>query len=419
MLKNILQRLWGRSDRKYSYEEARLVLEKQNNREKSRLAEHEDTKPEILYYLASDKSAEVRRKIARNTSTPQQADSILVRDDDVDVRQELSRKIARMLPDLGADEVTNIREKAIEILEILANDQFPQVRRIIAEELKTYDCVPKYIIMRLANDDQLEVCAPVLEYSPMLSSEDLKEIIAATTVDGALKAIASRAHVDEDVSDAISVSLDIPAVTALLANKNAQIRESTLDAIIDQAAEAEQLHHPLVTCANLSIRAIRRIAGFVASSLVNQMISSYDLDETIAEDLLSRVRKRIKATGLDAEDKDTLENQAQKFHQQGLLDDAFIENTIKNHQRELLRLCLAQMAKMPLRSIEKILNSKKPRRVIALAWRCELNMRTAIKIQLEICCIPSNLVLYAKDGHKFPLSEAEMKYDLALYDGGA
>lgn len=418
MLKNILRRLFGDSNQKYSYEDARNALEKKNNQDKHRLADHKDTNPEILYYLATDKSAAIRRKIAVNASTPHQANSVLVKDEDVEVRQELARKISRMMPDLAEAEVAKIREKAIELLETLASDQFPQVRRIISEELKTFDCVPKHIIMRLANDDQLEVCAPVLEYSPLLSTADLKEIIAATTVDGALKAIAQRPHVDEELSDAITSSLDIPAVSALLANKNAQIREGTLDAIIDQATKIEELHQPLVSCASLSIRAIRRIATFVASSLVSQMISSYDLDKKVANDLLRKVRARIAETTVNEKNKDTLEDQARRFYEQGLLDDAFIENTIKNRQKELLYICLSEMSKMPVASIRKIINSKKARRVVALAWRCELNMRTAIKIQLEISCIPSNLILNAKDGYDFPLSEIEMGYDLALYDGG-
>ncbi|MBL4801666.1 MAG: DUF2336 domain-containing protein [Emcibacter sp.] len=419
MLKNMIQRIWGNSAKEYSYEEARNVLEEENNRDKSQLAAHQETKPEILYYLANDKSADIRRKIAANKSTPSQADSILVKDEDVEVRQELARKIARMLPDLCEDEIIKVREEAIEILERLAGDQFPQVRRIISEEIKTFDCVPKHIIQQLAKDDQLEVCAPILEYSPLLNTADLKEIIAATTVDGALKAIAQRSHVDEEISDAITSSLDIPAVTALLANKNAQIRESTLDAIIEQATEIEQLHKPLVNCANLSIRAIKRIAGFVASSLVNQMITSYDLDKHLADDLLSRVKQRIKDSRPDEADQDTLAVQAQKFYDQGLLDDAFIENTIKNRQKELLSFCLSEMAKMPLDSIRKIISSKKARRVVALAWRCDLSMRTAIKIQQEISCIPTNKVLNARDGCDFPLSEVEMTYDLALYDGGS
>ncbi len=419
MLKNIFQRLRGESDKKYSYEEARDALEEKNNRDKTILAGHEDTKPEILYYLATDQSAEVRRKIATNINTPHQANDVLVTDEDREVRQELARKISRMMPDLAEDEVTKVRERAINILERLARDQLPQVRQILSEELKTFDCVPKHIIMRLAGDDTLEVCAPVLEYSPLLSTEDLKEIIAATTVTGALTAIARRDHVDEDVSEAITSSLDIPAVSALLANDNAQIREDTLDAIIDQAREIEELHHPLVSCANLSIRAIRRIAGFVASSLVGQMIDSYKLDPDVADDLLSRVRERIKNTGVDEADKQTLEQQACHFYERGLLDDAFIENTVKNRQRELLFHCLSQMAKMPVESIRKIIKSKKGRRVVALAWKCELNMRTAIKIQLEIACIPSSQVMNAKDGRDYPMSETEMSYDLALYDGGA
>jgi len=419
MLKNIVQRLWGVSDKKYSYEEARDALAEKKKSDKSTLAGQEDTKPEILYYLATDKSAEVRRKIALNKSTPHQADHILVNDEDMEVRQELARKIARMLPDLEEAEVTKIREQAITILETLASDQLPQVRRIVSEELKTFDCVPKHIIMRLAADDLLEVCAPILEYSPLLSTEDLKEIIAATTVDGALTAIAKRSHVDEDTSEAITSSLDIPAVAALLANKNAQIREETLDAIIDQATEIELLHPPLVSCANLSMRAIKRIAGFVASSLVSQMISSYDLDQDVAEDLLSRVRERIKDVDIEGANDETLEDQARNFYEKGLLDDAFIENTVKNRQRELLFNCLAQMSKMPVASVRKIIGSKKARRVVALAWRSELNMRTAIKIQLEIACVPRSQVLNAKGGQDFPLSEVEMNYDLALYDGGA
>ncbi|WP_339863447.1 DUF2336 domain-containing protein [Paremcibacter congregatus] len=417
MLKNILQKITG-GDKTYSYEEAKIALKKQNRRDKTMLASHAETKPEILYYLATDESPEVRREIAINQNTPHQANDLLVKDEDTEVRQELARKIARMLPDLTDDEVSKVRESALEILETLASDQLPQVRKIVSEELKTFDCVPKQIIRKLADDDHLEVCAPVLEYSPLLSTEDLKEIIAATTVRGAIKAIAQRDQVNEEVSEAVTASLDIPAVAALLANKNAQIRESTLDKIISQANEMEELHRPLAERPNLSLRAIKRIAGFVASSLVNRMISAHNLDESIATELLKQVRERIQETTGDEDDAESLASQAAQFHAKGLLDDAFIENTIKNRQRELLFHCLAQLAEMPLTSIRKILTSKKARRVVALAWRAELNMRTAIKLQLEIACIPSSQVINAKEGVQYPLSRAEMEYDLALYDGG-
>ncbi len=49
-----------------------------------------------------------------------------------------------------------------------------------------------------------------------------------------LTAIAKRRPLSAHVSDAVVSSLDIPAVSALLANPDAAIRERTLDAIIDQ-----------------------------------------------------------------------------------------------------------------------------------------------------------------------------------------
>jgi len=419
MLKAFLRHIRGGSETRYSYEAAREILEQQNDQEKSRLADHRETNPEILYYLATDAAPEIRRKVATNANTPHQANSILAVDEDCEVRQELARKIARMLPDLAEDEVTRVREKAIEILETLARDQLPEVRRILSEELKAFDCVPKHIILRLAGDDHLEVCAPILEYSPLLGADDLKEIIAATTVDGALQAIARRKTVDEDVSEAITSSLDIPAVVTLLTNENAQIRESTLDSIVDQAEDIQALHRPLVSRASLSLRTIKRIAGFVAASLVDQLIDAYDLDPDLADDLLSRARARISEQGPDQEKKDSLARKAADFFEKGLLDDVFLENLVKNRQRELLFHCLSHMAQMPVSSIRKIIGCKKARRVVALAWRSNISMRTAIKIQQEIACIPAGQILNARDGTDYPLSRAEMEYDLALYDGGA
>ena len=66
----------------------------------------------------------------------------------------------------------------------------------------------------------------------ILLSADLKEIIAATTVTGALEAIAKISQLSGDVCEAIASTLEIPAVATLLANENAQIREETLDSII-------------------------------------------------------------------------------------------------------------------------------------------------------------------------------------------
>src|SRR5262249_22807194 len=135
--------------------------------------------------------------------------------------------------------------------------------------------------------------------SPLFSDDDLIEIIAGARVEGKLTAIARRAAVGTGVADAIVATLDVSAVAALLANANAQIREDTLDKIIGGAAEMEAWHQPVVMRADLSLRAVRRIAGFVASSLIAQLQQRSDLDDETASLLTKRVRERIEVESLN------------------------------------------------------------------------------------------------------------------------
>ncbi|MAU41050.1 MAG: hypothetical protein CMF31_05450 [Kordiimonas sp.] len=417
MLNKILNRLQGKQDTSpISYEKARGILENRAETEKITLAQHPETQPEILYYLATDDAKDVRQHIAANPATPIQADQILADDSSEDVRAELARKIARLVPDLTREEQITVREKAIEILESLAKDQMPRVRRIIAEELKSSHNAPRHIIRQLAQDMELVVCAPVLQYSPLLSESDLKEIIAATTVTGALSAIAKRADVTESLADAIAGSLDIPAVASLLANPNAQIREDTLDMIIDHAPEATQWHDPLAKRPNLSVRAIKRIAGFVASSLIDIMVQNNKLSTEVADELLRNVRQRIQDESISADDEETLAKQAQDLHSKGALDDEFITNAAQNKQRELLCQCLAQMTSFSVSSVRQILSSRKGARITALTWKAGLNMRTALVLQTDLAHVPPENFLSAKGGSDYPMSVQEMEYELALYE---
>ena len=321
MILNLFKKKETRVENLSSYEGAKEALEAKKNDDKMILAGGENTPQEVLYYLAEDKSDEIRKKIASNSNTPLQADKILSNDENEDVKHELARKIARYFPNISEDGTAQIRDKALEMIEILANDQLPSVRQILAEELKTSNTIPKHIALKLANDEILSVSAPILEYSPLLSDADLKEIIAATTLNGALEAIANRGELSEDLCDAIASTLEIPAVSNLLANQNAQIREETLDNIINEAQNQniEVWHEPLAKRPNLSVRAMKRIATFVASSLVDTMITDNHLDSKQGEELLIRVRDRITDEKPENSDQRPLAEQAADLFNVALL----------------------------------------------------------------------------------------------------
>ena len=321
------RRLFGRRlPAKLDYETAMAALDAKDAKTRCELARRSDTRPEMLYYLANDSDPDVRRDIAGNSATPLQAARLLAQDHDDAVRVELAAKIGRLLPGLAVRDRERLRDLTIEVLERLANDQLPRVRQLLAEEIKTSNLVPKALVDKLARDVEFAVAAPILEYSPLLADNDLLEIIAQGAIEGALPAIARRAIVTADVADAVVATLDVPAVAALLSNKSAQIREETLDRIIDNAAEVKAWHGPLTLRADLSLRAVRRIAGFVTSSLLQQLQERRNLDDETAAFLAKRVRERL-AEEQSAPSRD-LPELVRKAAARGQLNDAFVQEAI-------------------------------------------------------------------------------------------
>ncbi|GAB4575924.1 MAG: hypothetical protein Tsb008_18140 [Rhodothalassiaceae bacterium] len=391
------------------------ILEQGSVAERRRLAADEDTKAEVLYYLAEDRDADVRVEVARNGATPRQADLLLTTDSDDDVRAELARKIGRLLPDLEAGAAARLKERTISVIETLARDSLPRVRAIVAEEIKRSSLVPRDIVRKLAQDVEEIVSCPILEYSPLLNDDDLREIIAAGLSENALVAIARRASVSEAVSDDIAATLEIPAVAALLANPNAQIREETLDRIIDQAREEAALHRPLALRPALSIRAMKRIAGFVASALVHRMLEVNPIGDAAAEDLLDKVRKRINSERVDDSEEARIAAEARDCFARGMIDDAFIAERIEANQREFVIQSLALLADVPTKVVRAVIGSKSGRAVTALAWKAGLRMRTAFLLQTEFALVSPSQLVPARDGVDYPMEESELIWQLSYF----
>ena len=401
------------------YEKARSILEHEELEGHRALAQRTDSPPEMLYYLAENGADDVRVLVAGNPATPHKANLLLTEDELDEVRCELARKIARLLPDLGNDDQTKLRDGAVEVIERLARDNLPRVRQILAEELKHSSHVPAHVVRHLAHDLEAIVAVPIIEYSPLLSDADLIEIMATSRVDGVLKAVARRPEVSEPVSDAIVATLDIPAVAALLTNPNAQIREATLDRIIDQAGNVEAWHEPLVLRPDLSVRAVRRIAGFVGLALVDILCERNRLDAETGRELKGRVRARIEhdeGPEEDVSDRPGLTNTSvRKAYGEGRLNDAFIEMVASSGQADLVIEALHLLTEFPIPLVKRVMETRSGKAVLSLVWKSGLNMRTALTIQRRVARIPQSSLVLPQDGTNYPLTPEEMTWHLEFF----
>src|SRR5579862_553505 len=116
------------------------------------LAAKTDVGPDVLHYLAQNGSPVVRAAVAANPAAAARTNRYLVDDENEDVRAELAKKVARLMPGLSERESAHVLALTIETLECLARDAAVRVRTILAEEIKTLDCIPAYVAQTLARD---------------------------------------------------------------------------------------------------------------------------------------------------------------------------------------------------------------------------------------------------------------------------
>jgi len=285
--------LKGKRDKRPSYEEAKAIANSEDVEARRDLAALTDLEPELLYFFATDKSPEVRQAVAENCAAPVQASVVLSKDEDRKVRAKLASRISELTPALDQDSSSRASKMVIEVLEGLAADQLTEIRAILSEEIKQLDSIPQHTASKLARDVDTGVASPMLQFSPLLEDDELIEIISESIQDEALTAIAKRQGLAQGVAHAVAETESGQAVQALLENDSAQIADNTLTFISEKAVNHENWHGPLVNRDQLPEQAVKNIADYVTTSLVNQMIAKHNLPHDVVKDLRRTVSRRL------------------------------------------------------------------------------------------------------------------------------
>ncbi|MDJ0980472.1 MAG: DUF2336 domain-containing protein [Kiloniellales bacterium] len=407
------------------YDEAKAHIQSADPRVRAELAGRADLRPEMLYYLAEDAEAAVRVEVAANAATPYQADVLLSEDRDEAVRAGLAAKVARVLPGLGPAEHKRAEAYVEKVLVTLARDEAVRVRRVLAEAVKDLTEVPGEVVQRLARDATPAVATPVLEFSPLLSEADLIEIIEAGCAEGQLEAISRRRGLGAPVADAVVAVDSEPATAALLANDSAQIREETLDLLVERARKVVAWQEPLVARPKLSMAAVRKLAAFVADRLVEDLEARQDLDSKTAKSLAKEVKKRLKAREKAAREKSRQEDEevspeerAKALEAKGELTEAVIAEALGAGDRGFVAAALAEKSGLAETAIAKVLDAQSAKGVVSLAWKAGLSAEFAVQLQTRLGGIAPGDLLRPRGGG-YPLSEDEMTWQLELFESMA
>src|SRR6187551_1757365 len=109
-----------------------------------------------------------------------------------------------------------------------------EARTHVAKLLAPLERAPGNVVSKLANDD-IDVAAPLLEFSNVLSDDDLIEI-ASKQSEAHRVAIAGRNNVPERVGDAIVEHGGAQSVGRLVQNASAELGKETLHKLVAKAS---------------------------------------------------------------------------------------------------------------------------------------------------------------------------------------
>jgi uncharacterized protein (DUF2336 family) len=213
---------------------------------------------------------------------------LLVRGSTPDARAAAAHKLCRAMEinPLSNEE----RERAHEILRIMAADAAELVRRALAVTLKSSAVVPRDVANRLARDVE-SIALPMLAYSPAFTDADLAEIVR---LGGPVRqlAIAKREGLTETVTRAITEHGSERAVAAVCANDGARFAESALQKALDRFGSSQLVTTVLAYRKVLPMSVTERLVKLVSDELRDHILTHQALPPELALKIAEGARER-------------------------------------------------------------------------------------------------------------------------------
>ena len=208
-----------------------------------------------------------------------------------------------------------------EVLCQLADLVEAEARAHVAKLLAPLDRAPGTVVVKLANDS-IEVAQPLLEFSNVLSDDDLIEIAAQKT-EGHRVAIAGREKVTDRVGDAIVEHGGAQAVERLVGNRNAELSRGAMRRLVERAVGDEKIAADLRGRSDLDWDAVRGEISAVGGKVLEQLSLAEQPGEKVAVGKVSSVvynRMRNRA-GFNAKEWKMAWNQVKALSDRRQLDE--------------------------------------------------------------------------------------------------
>lgn len=312
----------------------------------------------------------------------------LLNNPDGSTRAVIAEKIASQHTTLNESE----RKLAEDIFRVMVKDAEVRVRSALSRQLKENQMVPHDVAVALARDVD-EVALPMLQFSEVLSDDDLIEIIRSQTEnqpesEGKAEAVARRPHVSESLSDALVETHNEHVVAALVSNSGAELSETTFHKVVDEFAGIDAIGKPLAERSDLPVTVIEQLMTKVSENIRTYLIHREDVSPEQADALLVQARE-MAVLGLSESDQDATKLVDHLFSN-GRLTPSIILRSVCTGDMTFFEIAMAKLAKIKVENARTLIHDAGKRGFDAVYEKAGLPpvfktaMRAAIDVSSEL-----------------------------------
>lgn len=266
---------------------------------------------------------------------------ILVRHSDPERRANAAQRICRTVRNtILSDSEKRLAE---DLLKFMAKDAMEMVRRALAVTLKNSPELPRTVAMKLAADLD-DIAIPVLENSPVLTDEDLIEILKSQAASKVI-AVARRPRVSGDLVKAIVRYGDSKSVAVVAANDGAIIDAETAEDILEFYYNDDLIRDAMISRRDLPARVMEKVITIASEEAAVFLSKRPDISDAQAVDIATRARERA---SLELVHENQPEKELREFSlhmsQMGRLTPSFLIRAVGLGRMSVVKHSLAVMA---------------------------------------------------------------------------
>lgn len=268
----------------------------------------------------------------------------LVKGESPEQRALATQKICEQI---GGRELSEAdRVFAGKILQHLANDAAELVRKSLAVTLQNSPNLPRDLAVRLARDVDA-VATPVLQNSPVLTEEDLVEIVLAGSPRKQV-AVANRAEVGPGLTEVIAMYGCRDAVEAVAMNEGASFSDDAYAGVLNRFEEDDRVKAALINRSELPIHVCEKLVTMVTGELFDRLVNTHELPPQLAIEIATGARERatldlVEQAGVSADPG----RFAQQLHMSGHLTPSLLMRAICLGYMPFVEHAMAELAGVP------------------------------------------------------------------------